>query len=145
MYGIPEQVSEKLADLHKAIEGLSNSLKIAKIDYDDAFRLGKRTTDKTRPIFIKLIRYRDRQDIFNSAKNLKGRNISIRNDTTKEMRIAEAALRRKKSEIQKSHPSAKISIRNQRLTVKDGTTTSNLQYDPVNDSYFNCDAEPMMQ
>jgi hypothetical protein len=102
-------------------------------------------TDKSRPIIIKLIRYRDKQNIFNSAKNLKGSNISISNDKTKEMRIAEAALRRKRSEIQKSHPSAKINIRNQRMTVRDGTTTTTLQYDPVADSYFTCDADLMMQ
>jgi hypothetical protein len=129
VFGIPE-VSGETTDVQKVIEGLSNSLKIAQIDYNDAFRIGKYNKDKARPLLVKLLRYRDKQAIFNAAKNLKGSSVSISNDKTKEARIADAALRRKKSEIQSSHPHAKLYFRNQKLIVKDGSVTTTLCYDP---------------
>jgi SepF-like predicted cell division protein (DUF552 family) len=129
VFGIPE-ISGETTDVHKVIEGLSNSLKIAQIDYNDAFRIRKYNKDKARPLLIKLLRYRDKQAIFNAAKNLKGSSISISTDKTKEARIADAALRRKKSEIQTSHPHVKLYFRNQKLIVKDGSVTTTLCYDP---------------
>jgi hypothetical protein len=144
VYGIEETKDEKAAKIHDVIEGLSNSLNIARIDYDDAFRLGKHQPNKTRPLLIKLLRYRDKQNIFLAAKNLKGTSISISNDKTKETRIAEAALRKKRAEIQKINPRAHVTIRNQKLTIKEGPNTSTLFYDSAtNDVMEEAGAEQM--
>jgi hypothetical protein len=129
VYGIAEIQDDKSADIQNAIEGLSNSLKIARIDFDNAFRLGAPQRNKIRPLLIKLLRFRDKQSIFMASKNLKGTNVFISNDKTKETRIAEAALRKRKTEIQKANPTAKLIIRNEKLIMTVGNKTTTLQYD----------------
>jgi hypothetical protein len=129
VYGLEEITNETATDIEKAIEGLSKSLKIAKIDYGDAFRLGKHSIGKTRPLIIKLLRFRDKMNIFHASKQLKGTTISISSDKTKDVRISEAALRKKKAEIQKRNPTAKFSFRNQKLIVREGAHVTTLIFD----------------
>jgi hypothetical protein len=134
IYGLEEVGRENHTDIAKAIEGLSKSLKLPTIDYDDAYRLGHAKKGSTRPLIIKLIRYRDKQQIFNAAKNLKGSKLSISNDKSKSSRIAEAALRKKKADIMKQFPRAKCQIRNLKLQVEDGTSRTIFMYDTtIND------------
>jgi hypothetical protein len=144
VYGIPEPNNETPADITRAIEGLSNSLKIAKIDIDDAFRLGKHLSGKTRPLLIKLLRYREKQNIFKAATALKGTSISISNDKTKEARIAEAALRRKRIEILKDRPKVNIRIRNHKLYIRDGSHTTTLIYDATTNGIYTANDEENM-
>jgi hypothetical protein len=144
VYGIPEPNSETPTDIIRAIEGLSNSLKIAKIDFDDAFRLGKHVSGKTRPLLIKLLRYREKQNIFKAAKAPKGTSISISNDKTKEARIAEAALRRKRTEILKDRPKVNIRIRNQKLFIRDGPHTTTLIYGATTNGIYTANDEDNM-
>lgn len=54
--GIPESSNETHQDRDKVIENLSTQLKIAKIDYDYANRIGRKNHAKPRPILIRLIR-----------------------------------------------------------------------------------------
>jgi hypothetical protein len=134
VYGLAETNSETRDDIAKVVEGLSNSLKIGTIDYDDAFRLGQRKNGLTRPLIIKLIRYRDKQAIFAGAKNLQGTKISITNDKSKETRIAELSLKKKKADILKHNPKVKCTLRSLKLKVSDGNYTATFAYDPnIND------------
>jgi hypothetical protein len=129
VYGLIENNPGRYEDIEKTIESLSNTLRIPTIDYDDAFRLGQPKSGQNRPLIIKLMRYKDKQRIFAAANNLKGTRISISNDKSKELRISDASLRKKKTEILKSFPSAKCQIRNQKLMVTNGTNVTIFRYD----------------
>jgi hypothetical protein len=120
VYGLKESGSGSYENIAKTIESLSNSIKTSKIDYDDALRLGQPKLGQIRPLIIKLIRYQDDQRIFAAANNLRGTRISISNDKSKDLRISDASLRKQKSEILKTCPSAKCHKRNQKLMVTIG-------------------------
>jgi hypothetical protein len=57
VFGLPDSKSESYAERDTIIEGLSNSLNLRKLDYNDAFRLGIKDSNKNRPMLIKLVRY----------------------------------------------------------------------------------------
>lgn len=120
VYGLPETKNESYAERQKVIENFATTLRIPTLDYDDAFRLGKVTADKARPLLIKFLRQRDKQLVLQACKNLKGTNISVRDDMTIEERKANAALLKKRAEILKSHPHANIKVRNGLLYHHEG-------------------------
>jgi hypothetical protein len=69
VYGYEESGRETWLDIDTKLEDLRRKLGFAKnIDYDTAFRLGKKQLSKSRPILIKLIRLKDKFEILNAAK-----------------------------------------------------------------------------
>jgi hypothetical protein len=65
---------------------------------------------KSRPILIKLIRLRDKFEILNAAKKLRGTSIYIHQDLSPEDRKINAILRTHLKEIKQHNPDAKCRI-----------------------------------
>jgi hypothetical protein len=129
IFGIKEPENESARHILSALEGLSNSLGLQKaFDYDDAFRMGKKDSTKDRPLLVKLLRYRDKQELMRSRMNLKGTSISVKDDCTPEERKMEAALRKKKYEIMRTTPTAECRIRGEVLVVQHAGKTTTWTY-----------------
>lgn len=52
-------------------------------DIDRSHRIGRKETDRPRPVIVKFVSYRKRNELFRSKKNLRGTGIVIREDLTK--------------------------------------------------------------
>jgi hypothetical protein len=128
-FGITDSKNETYAERDKAIEGLSNSLKIKKLDYSDAFRLGIKLPNKDRPLLIKLVRYTDKIELMKSCKNLKGTKISIDDDNTPEERKAKSELYKKMKDVLKQDPGASCKVNPNRLIIRSGGRTEVWKFD----------------
>jgi hypothetical protein len=93
IFGVKEGATEKWTDVESHIAGLASKLGITQIDYDQAFRLGKRMAGKTRPILVKLLRTRDRLHILGLRNKLKGSKIFISEDKDQNERMKDKILR----------------------------------------------------
>jgi len=94
IYGIPESNEEKndsVVGIKTKLEELWKTLKLPPVDYDEAFRLGK--SGNKRPILIKLLKLSDKKTILQNRKLLKGGQIYINLDLTKEEQTRERKLR----------------------------------------------------
>jgi hypothetical protein len=118
IYGMDAKEKESWKDIEELISSLAAKLGIAKIDYNNAFRLGKLGTK--RPIKIELMRFRDKQEIMSKSSALKGTNVSINDDLTPMERKARALLRAKRKQLQETLPSAHFTLRNEFLLVRNG-------------------------
>jgi len=123
VHGIAEINKETWKQLDDCIKILGEKLGI-EIDYDQAYRLGKPGTGKERPIFIRLLRTRDKLFIFSLRKKLKGTKIFINEDLDPEAREINSLLTRKWTELLKVNRNVKSYIRNSKLFVEDGTRRS---------------------
>jgi hypothetical protein len=111
VYGYEEKRRETWLDIDTKLEDLRRKIGFAKnIDYDSAFRLGKKQMSKSRPILLKLIRLKDKFEILNAAKKLRGTNIYIHQDLSPEDRKINAILRTHLKEIKQHNPDAKCRI-----------------------------------
>jgi hypothetical protein len=120
--GIPEKKDESWKELENADFYLKLGI-TDKPDYDDCFRLGKRTTGKPRPILLKLIRQRDKTNIMSRRKQLKGTSIFANDDNPKEVRKQLSLLRLKEKQLRQQYPDARIWTRNQILIFTRGDIT----------------------
>jgi hypothetical protein len=143
VFGLPDSKTETYNEREKVIEGLSNSLKLQKLDYSDAFRLGIKTADKNRPLLIKLVRYTDKVSIMRACKNLKGTAISIDDDNTPEERKAKSELYRKMKEVLKHNPDAACKVNPLRLIVRSGGKSEIWKYDPSKKEVVRIDANEL--
>jgi hypothetical protein len=93
--GIPENKTS-LADREDPgpdIQLLKTKMRIPYvIDYDDAFRLGRWAPGKTRPLLIKFVRMIDKRRFISHRINLKGENIYVNDDESKEQRVTRSIL-----------------------------------------------------
>ena len=98
---------------------------VANLMIDDIFRLGKPCAGKTRPMLVKLCSMLDKRAILRGTKALKGTNIYINHDLTKEERNIEKTLRTKLNEIKSLNKNAKGRIDKGKLTIIANGVTSN--------------------
>ncbi|OXA37699.1 hypothetical protein Fcan01_27498 [Folsomia candida] len=131
--GLPEPAKETPAQLTATIIEMTKTMMIDNFDMDDAFRVGKSNPTKgPRPVILKLLRSRDKWQIFSNKKNLymkdgkvdksgKFASIFINEDMTAEERKVAADLRGKLRDIKSKDPTVTGVIRRDTLTTrKDG-------------------------
>jgi hypothetical protein len=91
-------------------------------DYDEAFRLGPAARNKIRTILVKLLRTQQKKLIFANSKKLRGSNICINDDLSKEERAKKGQLRQKANELRKVDPGATVKLTNSSLFFKSATS-----------------------
>jgi polyhydroxyalkanoate synthesis regulator phasin len=123
IHGLPESPNEKWQELDAAIETLRKKMGLLeKIDYDDAFRVGKPRNGHTRAVVLKLMRLQDKKLMMSKKGSLKGTNIFINNDINKEDRIKESILRKVSKSLLKDNPGSSTQLRRGQLQHKIGST-----------------------
>ncbi|VEN39038.1 unnamed protein product [Callosobruchus maculatus] len=115
VFGVTETEAENTPELIIKLlnDKLSTNLEIAEIS--NAYRLGQKQNNKTRPILISFVRYLVKQNILRSASKLKGSGIALANDLTTEERETQKQLYKYYKEAKQKHQHAKI--KNNRLVV----------------------------
>ncbi|OXA39403.1 hypothetical protein Fcan01_25906 [Folsomia candida] len=100
--GVPEFKNQQTGrdDIPSSLKYLGEEMKLnaMDMDYDDCFRMGRFSTHaaKPRPILIKFVRTRDKQQFWQQRFALKGtKGITIRPDQPQEIRAAESILYKK--------------------------------------------------
>lgn len=88
IHGIEENEDEKLMQNTKTLFENRLKLVIDDIQFDNIFRLGKRTEGKARPVLVQLTTNRCKQEILREAARLKGTGFSIVQDLCLEDRIS---------------------------------------------------------
>lgn len=83
LYGIEESKREKLTE--KVQQTLGTRLEIDNLDIDSCYRIGKTNTDKkkARPVIINFASLKSRNDAFYNKKKLKGSNMVLVEELTK--------------------------------------------------------------
>jgi hypothetical protein len=120
--GITEKKLETWIETERQIKDLFKKLGIPEsTEFDECFRIGKTTEGKVRPILLKLIKLKDKRPIMSSSTKLKGTNIYVNDDLTKQQRITNAILSKKQKQLRGLHPDASVRIRNGRLLFTDGS------------------------
>jgi hypothetical protein len=102
IFGVSESATEQWTEVDVQIANIASKLGIAEIDYDQAFRLGKKTAGKVRPILVKLLRTRDRFQIMGLRNRLKGTKIFINDDKDPQERQKDSILRKKQAYLRKN-------------------------------------------
>ena len=131
--GLQEQDFEGFAQRDKIIEDLSNRLKVPKIDYDYAVRVGKKIPNQDRRLLVRFVRHRDKMSIMAAARQLEGTKIYINHDLTLQQRKYQALLRRKKADILKIYPQAKCRIQQGKMIVDKGGRMEVIYGDTLDD------------
>jgi len=117
VYGIAEKQNETWTDLDSSIKEISTKLGFP-IDYDHAFRLGKRG-QPNRPILLKFLRMKDKLQVLGEKKKLRDNNIFLNEDLSQEERKVNSILLGKRKELKTSYPHAKTTIRAGKLLFDD--------------------------
>jgi len=120
-HGIPENGNETANDRNDAILRLCDKLKIAALDYTEAYRLGKPTTRKNRPLLIKCVRFRDKIAVLKAAADARIHGLSLGDDLTEEERKMRSALVTEKKKIKAKNPEYMCKIRGEKLIVQRGS------------------------
>ena len=105
IYNIPESESQnpqdrKTDDLVKCCDIFEASLKVTEYEIENTVRLGKKESNRKRPLLVKMMRESDKINILKNAKNLKDetepwkKRLGITRDMTKMEREREGELRR---------------------------------------------------
>lgn len=82
LFGVKEEEGEDTDAISMQIaEKIGVELNVA--DIDRSHRVGRRDTDRPRPIIIKFVSYRKRGEIFRKKKNLKGSGMVLREDLSR--------------------------------------------------------------
>jgi len=126
--GIAENEKETHSDRHEALQKLAKRLKIDNFDYSECIRLGK-NGHYSRPLLVKMLRYRDKMEVKAAARHLKGSKIYINDDMSPQERQADGILRKKRREIMGRDKNAKCSIKAVKLFVQaSGGSSSSVYY-----------------
>jgi hypothetical protein len=133
VYGLFEKDGETFKDRDFEVDKLAKTLKIGSMDYSESFRLGKQQKGKSRPMLIKMVRFRDKAEILSKWKLLQGTGVSIKDDLSVEERKVRGILSARCREIQQGDKSAKCQIRNGMMTV---TTNRGEERFMVNEETF---------
>jgi hypothetical protein len=132
IHGLPEPPNENWQELDAALETLRLKMGLPeKLDYDDAFHVGKPRNGQTRPVILKLMRLRDKKLMMAWKGSLKGSNILINNDINKEDRIKDSILRKMSKALLKDNPGSSTQLRGGQLQHKIGP---NITVYAVNDN-----------
>jgi hypothetical protein len=118
VHGVPEKTDETFRDRDAEIERISKLLKLNKMDYSEAIRLGKKLQDKSRPLLIKLMRFREKAEIQSKSSLLKGSGISISDDLSPDERKVRGLLNAKRKAIMNDDKKAQCKIRNGAMTAQ---------------------------
>lgn len=127
-FGIPDSGKETWDDSEaKVIQLCTDKLGVTvnPSSVERAHRIGKHTVDKPRPIIVKFGLFKDKQRVLSAALKLKGTNISISEDYSKNVRQERAKLLAYARESNR-----KYTLRYNKLTI-DGKTYA---YDATNDA-----------
>jgi len=88
VFGYPEKQQEGWRDLCGIVDDLSKKLKCSRnIDFDNAYRIGKKVNGRRRPILVKLLRTMDKYYILGLTRNLRGTSITVDEDFSPKERI----------------------------------------------------------
>ena len=125
VYGLEENEKENWVTREGHLLKLAEKLDLPKFDYDNCYRIGKKSTTQghPRPLLVKLVRFREKMTILNARKKLKGTKIFISEDKTPDERRREAALRTQGLKIKSRNPDSKFWIKNMVLFVDNGVGT----------------------
>lgn len=122
IHNFKESANETSADRECAIHELGEKLKVT-IDYADAYRLGRRTEGKDRPLLLKMIRFKDKIALFQAARSYEEEKYYITDDLTQEGRLIRSNLATEKKKILESDPSKQCKIRGKKLIVQGENST----------------------
>lgn len=82
IYGIEEKEEENIKDTVQSFLRNTMEIEIKPEEIDDFYRMGKRTSNKNRPIMLKLLTNWKKQEIIRSTGKLRGTKIFIDQDLT---------------------------------------------------------------
>lgn len=88
MYGVPEEADEQPETLEQTISEqiLKNILKVKPVPIERIHRIGKQDVQKTRPVILKLLDFRDKVTILRNCTKLKGTAFSVGEDFSNRVR-----------------------------------------------------------
>ena len=86
VFGVTEEVGED-TDIICMEVGKRIGVNVEVSDIDRSHRIGKKDVGKPRPIIIKFLSYRKRNEMFRNKRQLKGSGITIREDLTKQRHL----------------------------------------------------------
>ncbi|OXA45315.1 hypothetical protein Fcan01_19917 [Folsomia candida] len=122
--GIKESENENYRDRDNIVDQLCKTMKISKLDYDYAIRVGRKRPDYTRPLLVRCLRSHEKSNLMSSRKKLKGSSIFVNHDLTHTQRQQQAALRSKKLQLEKEKPNVQCTILTGKMRVKIGENVS---------------------
>jgi len=115
--GANEEDDEKRETLLTELQDLWTKLQV-NVQVCDAYRIGRKVKDKSRPILVKLGSEREKWEILRNGKLLKGTNIFINPDLIPEDRMKEAKLRAKLKKLKEDEAKIRGNIRNGILVTR---------------------------
>ena len=108
IYGLQETPGENYNDLTRRIQELGNALGMTSLDFDRAWRMGKRQQNRSRPVCVILLRHQDKLALFAAlAKSKEDGNMKdvfinqarTKEDHHKHMKLLQFAKARKLKDI----------------------------------------------
>lgn len=108
IFGVKEDEGENIYNKVTNLLKTKVSTNVSKSEISVCYRFGKNSENKHRPIAVKFVTLHKKQEIFSNCHHLKGSDISISNDLTKEEREAQKVLRKHLKEARDQGLDAKI-------------------------------------
>lgn len=94
IFGLAEEEGENTDEKVIAV-ARKISVDLSINDIDRSHRVGRKIDGKSRPVIVKFVSYRKRREVFQSKRKLKGQNITIREDLTRQrLEVLRAAISR---------------------------------------------------
>lgn len=89
IYGLNENERETPQELHNAVIGdlFSNKLGVSVSSSERIHRLGKKTSNRTRPVIVKFFNYNDKLAVQRNCRRLKGSSLSVSEDFSERIRV----------------------------------------------------------
>lgn len=122
VYGYPETPGETNENKEAIVQDLEKRIGVT-LMFDDIYRLGK-PGRPSRPLMIKLMRTWDKRNLMTNRHKLKGTKIFVNDDLDKEERLTSSTLLKKLKELMSAKPSIKGRIRQGKLYLVDGESTT---------------------
>ena len=122
-FGFPEDSNtHEPENCERKVINLLESRKFFDDDYivyiDRAHRLGRRSSDKPRPIIVRFTYFKDKQEIIKNGQKLKGCNINVSEDFSKSTIEVHKQLRNKAKAAKESFKDQTIGIINYKVTYR---------------------------
>lgn len=112
--GLPENNSSSSETIQKFCE---ETLETGKVAIRNAYRIGRKIDDRTRPILVEFLLQEDVQLVIDKKQKLRNTNIVIHRDRTENSRMKRSFLLELKSEVMKINNNTKIELRGEQLIV----------------------------
>lgn len=110
--GLPENNSSPSDTVQKFCE---ETLETGKLAIRNAYRIGRKIDDRSRPIVTEFILQQDLQLVMNNRHKLKNTNIIVHRDRTENARMKRSFLMELKNEVMKVNNNIKIELRGEQL------------------------------